>query len=171
MRAPPPSTAAGRCAAPLVSKGEPTAAQSASTARPSSRPGRTSVAERSGIGSTLKVTSVRNPSVPQEPAISFTRSSPVTFFITRPPDFIASPRPLTKRTPMRLSRAAPAMIRRGPEMFAAATAPMVGSPVEPRRTRWSAGSKGSCWPLSASVRTTSDSGVPARAAMTSSAGS
>ena len=53
----------------------------------------------------------------------------MTFFITRPPDFTTSPRPLTKRTPIRLSRAAPAMIRRGPEMFIAATAPMVGSPL------------------------------------------
>ena len=36
----------------------------------------TRVAMRSGLGSTLKVTSVRKPSVPQEPAMSFTRSRP-----------------------------------------------------------------------------------------------
>ncbi len=69
--------------------------------------------------------------MPWAPAISFTRSRPVTFFITRPPDLIASPRPLTKRTPIRLSRAAPALIRRGPELLIDATAPMVGSPVVP----------------------------------------
>jgi hypothetical protein len=95
----------------------------------------------------------------------------VTFFMTRPPDVTASPCPLTKRTPIRLSRAAPAMMRRGPETFAAATAPMLGVPVEPSRTRWSIGSNGNCWPRSARVATISDSGVPARAAMTSSAGS
>ena len=67
--------------------------------------------------------------------MSFTRSRPVTFFMTRPPDFTASPRPLTKRTPIRLSRAAPAMMRRGPDRFAAATAPMVGSPSEARSGR------------------------------------
>jgi hypothetical protein len=103
--------------------------------------------------------------------MSFTRSRPVTFFITRPPDLIASPRPLTKRTPRRLSRAAPERIRRGPEMLPAATAPMVGSPVEPSSTRWSMGSKGSSCPRAASVATTSRSGVPAWVPMTSSAGS
>ncbi len=56
-------------------------------------------------------------------------------------------------------------------MLPAAIAPIVGSPVVPSSARWSIGSKGSIWPPSASRASTSASGVPARAAMTSSAGS
>ena len=52
----------------------------------------------------------------------------MTFFITRPPDLTISPRPSTARTPIRLSRAAPAWMRRGPEILAATTPPIVGSP-------------------------------------------
>ena len=83
---------------------------------------RTSVASVSGAGRTLNVTSLRAPrACRSEPARNFTRSRPVTFFITRPPDFTTSPRPVTARTPIRPSRAAPAAMRRGPERLAAAT--------------------------------------------------
>ena len=37
--------------------------------------------------------------VPNEPAISFDRSYPVTFFTTVPPDFIMSPLPFTPLNP------------------------------------------------------------------------
>ena len=51
----------------------------------------------------------------------------MTFFITRPPVLTTSPRPLTKRTPSRLSRAAPALMRRGPEQrWRRNTPPIVG---------------------------------------------
>ena len=39
--------------------------------------------------------------VPCEPAMSFDRSYPVTFFITWPPDLKISPRPETARKPSR----------------------------------------------------------------------
>ena len=104
--------------------------------------------------------------------MSFTRSSPVTFFITRPPDFTASPRPLTKRTPMRLSRAAPAMIRRGPEMFAAATAADGRFALRAQERPVIDGLEGKL--LTLLGETALDlrlSGVPLRAAITSSDGS
>ena len=41
----------------------------------------------------------------------------MTFFTTRPPDLKVSPRPDTAVTPRKWSRAAPALIRRGPERF------------------------------------------------------
>ena len=46
-------------------------------------------------------------------------SSPVTFFITRPPFETAIPVPSTKCIPKRKSRAAPPCTRRGPEAFVA----------------------------------------------------
>ena len=55
----------------------------------------------SGAGSTLKVTSVMIASVPQLPEMPRQRSTPVTFFITRPPDLKMSPRPFTARRPSR----------------------------------------------------------------------
>jgi hypothetical protein len=134
------------------------------------RHGLTSVDSVSGQGSTLNDTSVSRPSVPQLPAISLTRSSPVTFFITRPPFLTNSPDPLTKRTPSRLSRAAPAEMRRDPEMLAAASAPIVGEPFLPVSPRQSPGSKASICPVSASAASISAIGVPARAVSTSSPG-
>ncbi len=95
----------------------------------SSRRRITTVACCSGLGSSLNVASVTRPSVPCAPQTSLTRSSPVTFFITRPPFLIASPRPLISLTPIRLSRAAPVLIRRGPETFPATRPPIVGSPL------------------------------------------
>jgi len=80
----------------------------AATARVSSRPCSINVSVVWGLGRTLKIASVIRPSVPHEPAKSFTRSRPVTFFITRPPDLINSPSPLMKRMPIKLSRHAPA---------------------------------------------------------------
>ena len=68
------------------------------------------------------------PSVPWLPAISLTRSSPVTFFITRPPFLTIAPVPSTNRTPIMLSRQAPTRKRRGPEALVAATPPIVGTP-------------------------------------------
>ena len=85
----------------------------------------------------------------------------MTFFITRPPDLTTSPRPLTKRTPIRLSRAAPAMMRRGPEMFMAATAPMVGSPLRAEKRPVIHRLEGQLLAPLRRARLTSDSGVPA----------
>ena len=45
---------AGRCAAPVISKGDPSAGASAAMARASSRPGSASVASVSGLGSDLE---------------------------------------------------------------------------------------------------------------------
>ena len=91
--------------------------------------------ERAGFGNTLKMASLKTPSVPHAPQVSLTKSSPVTFFITRPPDFTMSPRPVTKRTPIRLSRQAPTATRRGPETFPATIPPIVGSALVPNNTR------------------------------------
>ncbi len=95
----------------------------------------------------------------------------MTFFITRPPFFTTAPVPSTNRTPIRLSRQAPAWIRRGPETFAATIPPIVGSPAVPRIGRWSIGSNGRCCPSAASAASTSASGVPARATIVSAPGS
>ena len=105
----------------------------ASTALAGSRPRIRSVSSVSAAGSTLIVTSVMAASVPQEPAISLQRSYPVTFFTTRPPDLKVSPRPDTAEKPRKWSRAAPALIRRGPERFAASAPPMVPRPATPPR--------------------------------------
>ena len=59
----------------------------------------------------------------------------MTFFITRPPFFTTVPVPSTKRTPIRLSRQAPACTRRGPEALAATTPPMVDTPLRPSSAR------------------------------------
>ena len=64
----------GSCAAPVTSQGEPSAADIAATAVATSGTATISVAAASGAGSTLNATSVSTPSVPQDPAISFTRS-------------------------------------------------------------------------------------------------
>ena len=64
----------GRCAAPETSQGKPMAAAMARTAAPSSSPRTITVVSVSGCGSTLMVTSVIAPSVPQEPAMSLQRS-------------------------------------------------------------------------------------------------
>ena len=69
----------------------------ASSASPKNRIVRLSGA----IGSTLNVTSVNTASVPQEPDRPRTRSTPVTFFFTCPPDLMAAPSPFTPRTPSR----------------------------------------------------------------------
>ncbi len=58
---------AGTCAAPVGSKGEPSAAESAATARGMGRPESTSVRSPSAFGSTLKQTSWNTASVPKEP--------------------------------------------------------------------------------------------------------
>ena len=52
----------------------------------------------------------------------------MTFLTTRPPDLKLSPRPLTPRKPRKWSRAAPALIRRGPERLQARTPPSVRLP-------------------------------------------
>jgi hypothetical protein len=59
---------------------------------------------------------VRAPAIGGE--IRAAAHQPVTFFITRPPARIISPRPVTTLAPSRWSRAAPALIRRGPEKVA-----------------------------------------------------
>ncbi len=74
VRASTPGLAPGRWAAPVTSKGLVMARAMASTARASSRPSMARVSARSGIGSTLKLTSVSTPRVPWLPAISLTRS-------------------------------------------------------------------------------------------------
>ena len=79
------------------------------------------------FGRTLNVTSVNTERVPQEPLKPRTRSTPVTFFMTRPPDLIAAPSPFTARKPSMWSRAAPRKMRRGPEMLMAAMAPMLAA--------------------------------------------
>ena len=116
------------CAAAETSNGVIMAAHMASTANSSGRPNRIMVAVDSGIGSTLNVTSLTTANVPQLLARPRQTSTPVTFFITRPPDLINSPRPVTARTPMKWSRAAPAVTRRGPEVLVANTPPMVDNP-------------------------------------------
>ena len=98
-----------------------------------SRPRIRSVSSVSAAGSTLIVTSVMAASVPQEPAINLHRSYPVTFFTTRPPDLKVSPRPDTAAKPRKWSRAAPALMRRGPERFAARAPPIVPRPATPPR--------------------------------------
>ncbi len=67
----------------------------------------------------------------------------MTFFITRPPVERISPEPLTSFRPIRLSRTAPALMRRGPESAVATSPPTVGSPVAPQSRRGSIGSNGS----------------------------
>ena len=49
----------------------------------------------------------------------------MTFLTTRPPDLIRSPRPVAAWTPSRWSRAAPALIRRGPARLQAKAPPIV----------------------------------------------
>ena len=126
---------AGICAAADTAKDDPSAAVSAAIAVVSFMPPNPTDRERAGFGNTLKMTSVKTPSVPHAPQFSLTKSSPVTFFITRPPDLTTSPRPVTKRTPIRLSRQAPTAIRRGPETFPATIPPIVGSALVPNSTR------------------------------------
>ncbi len=58
------------------------------------------VAWDSAAGSTFSVISESTASVPKLPASSLHRSSPVTFFSTRPPLVKISPVPFTARTPM-----------------------------------------------------------------------
>ena len=100
---------AGRCAAPLTPKGEPSAADSAAMARASSSPSDDERRRRPRrAGSTLNVDLGHQAERAMAPHYSFTRSRPVTFFITRPPHLTISPRPLTRRKPIRWSRAAPA---------------------------------------------------------------
>ena len=53
----------------------------------------------------------------------------MTFFTTRPPDLKVSPRPDTAVTPRKWSRAAPALIRRGPDRLAASAPPSVPAPL------------------------------------------
>ena len=65
------------------------------------------------------------PSVPWLPVNSLHRSSPVTFLSTRPPEWIASPCPVTARMPNTWSRIAPHATRRGPERLVATTPPSV----------------------------------------------
>ena len=91
---------AGRKAAPETPYGEPSAADNAATAFSASRPGMTMVPTASGAGSTFRVISVMTPSVPWLPVSSLHKSRPVTFFSTRPPEWMTSPRPVTARTPM-----------------------------------------------------------------------
>ena len=95
----------------------------------------------------------------------------MTFFITRPPFFTTAPVPSTKRTPIRLSRQAPAWMRRGPEALTATIPPTVGTPLEPVSGRASQGSNGSSCPSAASAVSTSASGVPARTTSVSAPGS
>ena len=52
----------------------------------------------------------------------------MTFFSTRPPERITSPRPFTARTPITWSRIAPQATRRGPDRLAATTPPIVCTP-------------------------------------------
>ena len=122
-------------AAADTAKDDPSAAVSAAIAVVSFMPPNPTDRERAGFGNTLKMTSLKTPSVPHAPQFSLTKSSPVTFFITRPPDLTTSPRPVTKRTPIRLSRQAPTAIRRGPETFPATIPPIVGSALVPNNTR------------------------------------
>ena len=63
-----------RAAAPVTSKGEPSAADISATACAASPARPESVITASGAGWTLRLTSEITPSVPQLPAISFTRS-------------------------------------------------------------------------------------------------
>ena len=95
----------------------------------------------------------------------------MTFFITRPPLRTTRPSPSTKRTPIRLSRQAPACTRRGPETFIATIPPSVGSPSVPSTARWSIGSNGRRWFSAASAASTSATGVPAPATSVSAPGS
>ena len=51
-------------------------------------------------------------------------------FTTRPPDLKTSARPETAETPRKWSRAAPALMRRGPERFVASAPPSVPRPID-----------------------------------------
>ena len=96
----------------------------------------------------------------------------MTFLTTRPPAFIASPRPVTAWTPRKWSRAPPALMRLEPARLQANTPPMLAAPArEPSSGPRSGGSKASCWSFSASAVSISASGVPGPALITSSAGS
>src|SRR5690606_14834489 len=90
---------AGRNAAADTSCGEPSACASTSTADAASRDGSNTVDSVSGAGATRTVTEASTASVPHEPAISFGRSYPVTFFTTRPPALNGTPSPLTAAKP------------------------------------------------------------------------
>ena len=79
----------------------------------------------SSHGMTFKFTVCMTPNVPNDPDISFDKSKPVTFFITRPPDLKSSARPETASNPNKWSRAAPTLIRRGPAILVATRPPMV----------------------------------------------
>lgn len=63
-----------RCAAPVISNGEPSARERAATAVVSSRPESVIVAVWCDAGKTLSASSVITPRVPKLPAISLTRS-------------------------------------------------------------------------------------------------
>ena len=129
---PKPASAGTRAAARPAARRRPrrrTANRAPPTAppRPRRRRGPAAPACRSprGAGSTFNVTSVMTASVPWLPVSSLHRSRPVTFFSTRPPEWITSPRPVTARTPSTWSRIAPQATRRGPERLVATTPPSV----------------------------------------------
>ena len=76
-------------AAPLTPKGEPSAARHRFDRASRRRAGERRWSPRPrASGSSLNVASVTRPSVPCAPQLSLTRSRPVTFFITRPPQRI-----------------------------------------------------------------------------------
>ena len=121
----PAATSAGRCAAPDTSKALDSAAVIARPPASSSSPRTARVRVSSGAGSARTVSSVIAASVPNDPVMSFDRSKPVTFLTTRPPALNGSPRPLTAWNPSMWSRAAPALMRRGPARLQAIAPPSV----------------------------------------------
>src|SRR5712692_2250947 len=88
---------------------------------------------------------VMTPSVPSEPAASFGRSYPATFFTTLPPLLASVPSASASVTPMIRSRSAPKRTRSEPLSFVARMPPMVA------RSGHN-GSSASLWPCSASAR-------------------
>ena len=164
------SAASGKYARPDVSLGVETTCAIRAVPSLADSPNTARLRDTGGAGRTLNVSSVITDSVPQEPVTSLLMSYPLTFFMTLPPDFQVSPRPLIALTPRIWSRALPALNRRGP-----ARLPMKLPPTVPSSSTWyilfkAGGSKARCWLCFDNSSRISVIGVPGRAVMTSSSG-
>ena len=100
---------------PKLRAASPSRCLSASIAKSSGRPTKASVCMVCGKRRDLERHFGHHGKRPQLPVNPRATSRPARFFITRPPDLKSSPRPLTARTPSRLSRALPAEMRRSPK--------------------------------------------------------
>ena len=85
------AASSGQPGGPRHAIGRTQAGRQSRHGRPRPRQTRTPLPDRFGRGSTFSVTSVITARVPWLPLSSLQRSSPVTFFSTRPPEFITSP--------------------------------------------------------------------------------